>query len=293
MKVAIFGNTYKTENISLLSTLFDVLGRKNASVSIEKAFYEFITAYVDYVPQSAEILDVETDFKADLAVSIGGDGTFLKTADYIGSKGIPIIGINTGRLGFLADIARDDIVGPFEKILDNEFLIEERSLLQMKCGFQCKPNCCNLALNEIAIMKQDTSSMITINVHINNQHLISYEADGLIVSTPTGSTAYSMSLGGPIVVPHAKVIILSPIAPHSLTVRPLVITDDSQIRLEVQSRTSLFLAAVDGRSEVFSQNNVLHIRKADHTIKVVKQKDHDFFNTLRKKLMWGVDKRIQ
>jgi NAD+ kinase len=292
MRVAIFGNNYKKENLGLLSTLFGVLEKKKASVFIEKSFYEFISQHIDFTP-NAEILDADTDFSADLAVSIGGDGTFLKTADYVGSKGIPIIGINTGRLGFLADIAHDDIIGPFEKILDNEFMIEERSMLQMHCGKKCKADCKNMALNEIAIMKQDTSSMITINVHINNQHMFSYEADGLIISTPTGSTAYSMSLGGPIVVPDAKIIILSPIAPHSLTVRPLVITDDSDIRLEVLSRTNLFLAAVDGRSEVFNQNNVLHIKKADYNIKVVKQQDHDFFNTLRNKLMWGVDKRIQ
>ena len=291
MKVVIFGNNYKKENLGLLSTLFDVLERKGASVNIEQEFYNFITQHIDYMPK-VDILHIDENFSADLAISIGGDGTFLKTADCIGNKGIPIIGINTGRLGFLADIAHDDITGPFEKILDKEFLIEERSILQMNCGIKCKKNCRNLALNEIAILKQDSSSMITINAFINNQHMISYEADGLIVATPTGSPAYSMSVGGPLVVPQAKNIILTPVASLSLTVRPLVLTDDAVIRIEVKSRTNSFLASVDGRAEVFGQNNTLHIRKADYTIKVVKQKDHDFFNTLRNKLMWGVDKRI-
>jgi len=292
MRVAIFGNTYKKENLNLLSTLFGVLHRKNASVYVEQAFYNFIIEYLDFKP-NVKKLDAEQSFHADLAVSIGGDGTFLKTAAYIGNKGIPIIGINTGRLGFLADIAYDDIVEPFEKILDNEFIIEERTMLQMNCGEHCKLSCQSLALNEIAILKQDTSSMITINAFINNQHLISYQADGLIIATPTGSTAYSMSVGGPLLVPQAKNIILTPIAPHSLTIRPLIITDDCEIRLEVDSRTNSFLASVDGSSEVFNQSTILHIRKADYCIKVVKQKDHNFFNTLRNKLMWGVDKRLQ
>ncbi len=292
MKVAIFGNTYKEENLPLLKTLFDVLERKNASVSIEQEFYDFMIQHIDFIPDVHVLIPNEI-FSADLAVSIGGDGTFLKAADNIGNTGIPIIGINTGRLGFLADIAVDDIIEPFEKILNKEFLIEERSMLEMTCGQQkqCKPDCRNLALNEIAILKQDSSSMISINVFINDEHVISYQSDGLIIATPTGSTAYSMSNGGPLVAPQAKVIILTPVAPHSLTMRPLVLTDDLDLRIEVDSRTNSFLASVDGRSEVFDSKNTLHIKKAKHAIKVVKQKDHDFFNTLRNKLMWGVDKR--
>ncbi len=291
MKVVIFGNTYKKDNLALLSTLFEVLTRKKAQIGIEKAFFEFVSQYIVVSPK-VDVFCAEDVFMADLAVSIGGDGTFLKTAYCVGNKGIPVIGINTGRLGFLADIAHDDIVGPLEKILNNEFLIEERTVLEMKCGTQCKVNCRNVALNEIAILKQDSSSMITIDAYINDKHLISYEADGLIVATPTGSTAYSMSVGGPLVIPNAKNIILTPVASHSLTVRPLVLTDDSIIRVEVKSRTNSFLASVDGRSEVFNHTNTLHIKKANYTIKVVKQQDHDFFNTLRNKLLWGVDKRI-
>ncbi|MDR3705053.1 MAG: NAD kinase [Paludibacteraceae bacterium] len=292
MKVAIFGNTYKKENLSLLKTLFEVLEKKQASVCVEESFYNFFLEHIDFKP-NVDILDATENFSANLAISIGGDGTFLKTAAHIGSKDIPIIGINTGRLGFLADIASSNIVKPLEKILNEEFIIEERSILQLNCNHCPGFNCHNLALNEVAVMKQDSSSMITIHTYINDQHLISYQADGLIVATPTGSTAYSMSVGGPLVAPQAKNIILTPIASHSLTVRPLIITDDCEIRLQVDSRTNSFLAAVDGRSQVFEQSAELIIKKADFSIKVVKQKDHNFYNTLRNKLMWGVDKREQ
>jgi len=292
MRVAIFGNTYKKENLSLLKTLFEVLEKKQATVCVEESFYDFFLEHIDFKP-NVDILDATENFSANLAISIGGDGTFLKTAAHIGSKDIPIIGINTGRLGFLADIASTNIVKPLEKILNDEFIIEERSILQLNCNHCTGFNCHNLALNEVAVMKQDSSSMITIHTYINNQHLISYQADGLIVATPTGSTAYSMSVGGPLVVPQAKNIILTPIASHSLTVRPLIITDDCEIRLQVDSRTNSFLAAVDGRSQVFEQSAELIIKKADFSIKVVKQKDHNFYNTLRNKLMWGVDKREQ
>lgn len=292
MRIAIFGNNYKTENLRLLETLFEVIKRKQGKVCIEESFFQFILEQLDFTPECDSLI-VNDNFTADLAVSIGGDGTFLKTASRIGNKGIPIIGINTGRLGFLADIASTEIVEPLEQILNNEFIIEERSVLQLSCNQCAHFNSYNIALNEVAVMKQDSSSMITISTYIDNQHLISYQADGLIVATPTGSTAYSMSVGGPLVVPQAKNIILTPIASHSLTVRPLVITDDCEIRLRVDSRTNSFLASVDGRSQVFDHNTELIIRKADFVIKVVKQKNHNFFNTLRNKLMWGIDKRTE
>lgn len=291
MKIAIFGNNYKEENLSLLKTLFEVLSRKNTQVCIEESFFQFMSEHLAFTPEYDSLI-VNDDFTADLAVSIGGDGTFLKTAAQVGRKGIPIIGINTGRLGFLADIASTDIVEPFEKILNNEFIIEERSVLQLNCVNCSEFGSQNIALNEVAVMKQDSSSMISITTYINGQHLVSYQADGLIVATPTGSTAYSMSVGGPLIVPNAKGIILTPIASHSLTIRPLIITDDCEIRLHVDSRTKSFLTSVDGRSRVFDHEVELIIKKADFNIKVVKQKDHDFFNTLRNKLMWGADKRI-
>lgn len=290
MKIAIFGNNYKEENLCLLKTLFDVMKRKNVDICIEESFFQFMTEHLDFTPD-CESLIVNDQFSADMAVSIGGDGTFLKTAAQVGQKGIPIIGINTGRLGFLADISSTDIIEPFESILNGEYIIEERSVLQLNCNHCAHFSSQNIALNEVSVMKQDSSSMITISAYIDNQPLISYQADGLIVATPTGSTAYSMSVGGPLVVPTVKGIILTPIASHSLTVRPLIITDDCEIRLKVDSRTKSFLASIDGRSQVFDQSIELTIKKADFNIKVVKQKNHNFFNTLRNKLMWGADKR--
>jgi NAD+ kinase len=291
MTIAIFGNTYKEENLCLLRTLLDILNKKKVKVRIEERFYRYMLEHIDFEPDITGLIN-NTGFEADLAISIGGDGTFLRTASFVGKKSIPIVGINTGRLGFLADIASTDIEIPLENILNKDFLVEERSVLQLNCE-HCPPFAQhNHALNEIAVLKQDSSSMIAIHTYINGQHLTSYQADGLIVATPTGSTAYSLSVGGPILVPQSKSIILTPVAPHSLTVRPLVITDDSEISLHIDSRTKSFLASVDGRSEVLGQEIEIRIKKADFTVKVLKQKDHNFFNTLRTKLMWGRDTRL-
>ncbi len=291
MKVAFFGNNYKKENLNLLEALVNMLVKRQVQVLFESEFYRFVCETTSLQLPVDELI-TDDNFTADLAVSVGGDGTFLRTAARVGSKGMPIIGINNGRLGFLADIARTDVVEPFERILNREFMIEERSLLQLDCLQDTSFTSYNCALNEVAVLKQDSSSMITIHTFVNDQHLISYQADGLIVATPTGSTAYSMSVGGPLLVPTAKALVLTPIASHSLTVRPLVITDDCRIRLQVSSRTKSFLVSIDGRSQVLSEDMQLHIRKADYTIKVVKEKGHDYINTLKTKLMWGADKRL-
>lgn len=290
MRVAIFGNNYKKENLSLLSTLFEMLEQKQAEVCIEKDFFRFIESQLNIIPKVDSLIE-DDNFTADMAISIGGDGTFLKTAAHIGKKEIPIIGINTGRLGFLADIARTDIIEPFKQILNGNYAVEERTALQIDCGDIPKFKKYCTALNEIAVLKQDSSSMITIHAYVNGNLLVDYQADGLIVSTPTGSTAYSMSVGGPLVVPQAKVIILSPIASHSLTVRPLVITDDCELTLKVTSRTNSFLVALDGRSQLFDESATLQVKKADYKIKVIKQKNSSFFTTLKGKLMWGLDRR--
>ncbi len=213
-----------------------------------------------------------------------------RTACLIGNKGIPILGINTGRLGFLADVSIEEIVEAINQIGNNEYFIEQRSVIQLKTdnpAFDKNPN----ALNEIAVLKQDSSSMITIEVCINGEYLNTYQADGLIIATPTGSTAYSMSVGGPIVVPQASNLIISPVAPHSLSVRPIVIPDTWTIELNVKSRNKTFLVSLDGRSSIFEEGYKLTIAKGDYAIKVIKRPHHTFFNTLKNKLNWGVDKR--
>jgi len=223
-------------------------------------------------------------------VCMGGDGTFLDVASRVGDKEIPIIGINTGRLGFLASFSPDHIEATMADIYDGNFGVEAHSVLNISCdemelkGYPC-------ALNEIAILKHDISSMISIHTDINDEYLTTYQADGLIIGTPTGSTAYSLSVGGPIIVPQSDTISLTPVAPHSLNMRPLVLCDNSEISLRVESRSNSFLISLDGRSQSYPDNIHLRIRKAPYSVKVVTRQGQSFFSTLRKKMMWGTDSR--
>lgn len=289
MKVAIFGNIYRPMVLSCVKVLFDYFTQQKITMMYESQLYKFIEETKDFDLQGVEVIDTDF-FEADLAVSIGGDGTFLNTAARIGNKGIPILGINTGRLGFLADISSEEIIPAFEAILNSQYRIENRTTLLVKTSDETTFEY-PYALNEVSVSKQDSSSMISINATVNGEFINTYQADGLIVATPTGSTAYSMSVGGPIVVPQAQDFILSPVASHSLNVRPIIIPDSWIIELEVHSRTHSFLASLDGRSKVLNQTTKLIISKAPFTIKVIKQIHHTYFNTLKNKLMWGMDKR--
>jgi NAD+ kinase len=289
MRIAIFGNIFRPVILSHIQVLFDYFKGKKATILLDKVLYEFVFQHGLMNPEGIEIIQND-DFVADLALSIGGDGTFLNTAARIGRKQIPILGINTGRLGFLADVSNEDIIPALDAILANHYSIEERSLLFVESSdgtaFEYP-----YALNEVSVLKQDSSSMMSINASVNGEMVHTYQADGLIVSTPTGSTAYSMSVGGPLVVPQAQNIILSPVASHSLNVRPLIIPDSWIIELEVHSRSQNYLVAIDGRSKVLEHKTKLRISKADYSVKIIKQLNHTFFDTLKNKLMWGVDKR--
>jgi NAD+ kinase len=203
----------------------------------------------------------------------------------VGNSDVPVLGINTGRLGFLADVNFSDLKETLHEIFAGEYEIEERSLLEIAVD---EPN---RALNEVAILKQDTASMLTIHTYINDDFLTSYQADGLVVATPTGSTAYSLSVGGPILVPSSPSFVLSPIAPHNLTSRPLIVQDDARIKLRIESRSNSFLVSLDGQSQVCHVRTEIEVQKADYMLKVVKRKGHTFYETLRDKLMWGVDVR--
>lgn len=289
MKFAIFGNCYQAHKSSHAEHLFHLLMQRNASLCVSKEFYHFLKDDLHLNVPPAELIDGD-DFTADLAISIGGDGTFLKTASRVGRKNIPILGINTGRLGFLADISPDEIEETLNEIYNHQYKVEERSVLQLQCDNETLMQA-PYALNEIAVLKHDSSSMISIHTSINGAHLATYQADGLIVATPTGSTAYSLSVGGPIMVPHSQTFAITPVAPHSLNVRPIVICDDWEISLEVESRSHNFLVAVDGRSESCKESTQLRISRADYTIKVMKRCNHSFFDTLRNKMMWGADAR--
>lgn len=289
MKFAIFGNTYQARKSSHAETLFRLLEKHEAEIYVCREFYHFLIHDLKFNVKAVGLFD-ESDFDADMVISIGGDGTFLKAAGRVGNKGIPILGINTGRLGFLADVSPEEMEETLDEIYSNHYMVEERSVLQLLCDdkhLQSSP----FALNEIAVLKRDSSSMISIRTAINGNYLTTYQADGLVIATPTGSTAYSLSVGGPIMVPHSQTIVITPVAPHSLNVRPIVIRDDWEITLDVESRSHSFLVAIDGSSESCKETTRLTIRRADYSIKVVKRTKHVFFDTLRSKMMWGADTR--
>ena len=289
MKFAIFGNTYQAKKSSHAKELFRLLEKHRAELYICRDFYHFLTNDLKLDIKDATLFDGD-HFEADMVISIGSDGTFLKAAGRVGRKNIPILGINTGRLGFLADVSPEEMEETFNEIHKGQYNVEERSVLQLSSNKK-KMEILPYALNDIAILKRDSSSMITIHTSINDAYLATYQADGLIIATPTGSTAYSLSVGGPIIVPHSNTIAITPVAPHSLNIRPIVIRDDWKITLDVESRSHNFLVSIDGSSESFTENDRITINRADYTIKVVKRLNHVFFDTLRSKMMWGIDSR--
>ncbi|MDR0977012.1 MAG: NAD kinase [Prevotellaceae bacterium] len=289
MKFAIIGNIFQPRKSAYAETLFTLLHRRGAQLCVCSKFHHFLTAELKLTLPPVQLFK-GNDFDADMVISLGGDGTFLKSAARVGRKNIPILGLNIGRLGFLADISPDEIEETIDEIYNNHYTIEERSVLQVQCD---DPEVMRspYALNEIAVLKHDISSMISVHASINGAYLTTYQADGLVVATPTGSTAYSLSVGGPIIVPQSKTICLTPVAPHSLNVRPMVLCDDWNITLDVESRSHNFLVAMDGGSVSCNEGVRLHISRADYTIKVVKRFNHVFFDSLRGKLMWGADIR--
>ncbi len=289
MKIAVFGNNSRPSIYSHLKRIFDFFENRSVDLFIDTEIFEWYIAERSESPKKFQLISND-DFEVDLALSLGGDGTFLTTAARVGNKNIPILGINTGRLGFLADVSTEEIEAALENAVNHKLCFEERTLLEVKIndGRTINYPC---ALNDVSILKQDSSSMISIKASLNGEPIHTYQADGLVVSTPTGSTAYSMSVGGPLMVPSAQNIILSPIASHSLNVRPLVIPDDWEIDLMVQTRTNHFQVSIDGRMIVLEEGIKVHIKKADYTIKAARQPDRTFFDTLKSKLMWGIDKR--
>lgn len=292
MKVGVFGSEYQMEKQNIIKRLFEKLRSQEAEIYVDVDFYTFLTDAFDYEPPVTGLLADDDMSDLDLVLSIGGDGTFLRTAARVNRQNVPILGINTGRLGFLADVSKNEIEDTLDEIFKNYYRVEERTLLRLHTEEKAYRGY-NYALNEIAILKRDTSSMITIHTWLNDDYLTSYQADGLVIATPTGSTAYSMSVNGPIIVPQSQSVVLSPVAPHSLNVRPLVVPDTSIITLGVESRSQSFLIALDGRSEIFPSGIQLRVNKADYTTKVIKRYNHTFYETLREKLMWGADARKQ
>lgn len=240
----------------------------------------------------AEVFTSHEDFHTgiDLAVSIGGDGTFLKTVSYIRDSGVPILGINTGRLGFLATIADETLESAMELVRQKRYDFQKRSLLRVETERSIYGNY-NVAMNEVTLLKKDTSSMITVDTFLDDKYLNSYWADGLIVATPTGSTAYNLSCGGPIVTPGCQVHIITPIAPHNLNVRPVVVPDNMAIRLSIEGRERNYLISLDGNAKSIKQHEEVLIRKAEYMINVIKLEDTNFLDTIRNKMSWGKDQR--
>lgn len=292
MKIALYGLTVNPDFIDELARLLKLLNDKKIENYVYRPFLEYIQQDCGLYPEVAGVFENVEELPQEVSYifSLGGDGTLLKSFLVAQKSSIPLVGINSGRLGFLSDISRDEIEQALDDIIAGDILIDERTVLELEIVHSDHSEF-HYALNEITVTKLDSSSMISIHTSINGEFLNTYWADGLIVATPTGSTAYSLSVGGPIVTPDSRNFVISPIAPHHLTVRPIVVPDHHSITLMVEGRGHHFLTSVDSQSEAIYFSVLLKIRKAPFNVKTIRLKDHSFFSTLRNKLMWGVDKR--
>ncbi len=288
---AVFGNTYQAEKSANIADVLNGIIMAGGRVVIEEEFAHFVERVSD-LSGIAYATSPSAEIEADMAVSIGGDGTFLKAVEQVGARMMPLIGINTGRLGFISDLQPRESASFMCAVMAGRYQIEERSLLELRTeGETLKGS--PYALNEIAVMKHDMSSMISVTTLVNDSYLATYQADGLVISTPTGSTGYSLSVGGPIISPDSQSIVLSPIAAHSLSIRPFILNDDVRVRLEVESRSHNYMVAIDGRSESLLETTRLEVTRAPYSIKIVRPEGHSFFDTLRHKLLWGADRRYE
>ena len=289
LRFAIFGNEYQRRKSASAQQLLECLSRRQAVVYIEEGFCRFLSES-QHVKADIAGTFRDLDFDIDYVISMGGDGTLLKAASKVGARSVPIIGINMGRLGYLADVPATDIEEAIERLYSGDYVTENHSVIEAT-AMRGSLSGCPRALNDIAVLKQDNASMITIHARIDGKELITYQADGLIISTPTGSTAYSLSNGGPIIMPATDVLCLTPVAPHILSVRPIVVPAKAEITLTVESRSHNYLVAIDGRSEKLPERTTLRIRRAPYEVKIVKRHGGGYITTLRGKMMWGADAR--
>lgn len=291
MRILIFGSSYQKANLEAIQHLFTELFRHGIEPVVESRFYNYLISKLEYKPRISGVLEADSQLpEADTVISVGGDGTFLRTANRVSPLNIPILGINTGSLGYLADVTPAEIPSAIMDLLSGNLVEEERTQLTVRtsCGTL---NDAIYALNEIAILKAETASMITLHTSLNDNFLATYQSDGLIISTPTGSTAYNLSVGGPILAPQSQSFVLTPIAAHTLTMRPLVINDSSEISVKVESRSSSYRLSTDGKSVILPTDSEIYIKKAPVSVHILKQSGHSFASTLRNKLMWGVNPR--
>ncbi len=291
MKITIYGKTFNPGFKPYIKELFEKLHQNKVKVNVYKPFLEFIRKKTGIEPEHNDIFENQDDIRDDIdfMISIGGDGTFLETIPFVRNHNIPIIGLNSGRLGFLANIAKEEISSAFKAIFEKEYKIENRALIKLDTKKSIFGDL-NFALNEITIQKKE-SSMITIDAFLNDEFFNTYWTDGLIISTPTGSTAYSLSVGGPILLPDSSNFIIAPIASHNLTVRPIVVPDSVVITLKVRKRKEKFFVTADNRTRLIDSSVKLKLYKADFKLKMLQLPNNNFYTTIRNKLMWGVDKR--
>lgn len=283
MTIALFGNTYKRQTLSEVEHILALLKERDIRVLLSQELRHEMNLVSDYEPFTSE-----TEEAVDLAISVGGDGTFLTTAAAVVEKNIPILGINSGHLGFLTASTTEETEAVIERVIAGDYVVSERSMLQVTTiggGHVMMP----YALNEVAVMKQELSTMISVETKLDGEYLHTYKADGLVLATPTGSTAYNLSAGGPLISPHVSALALTPIATHSLYVRPLVIPDNRKIEMKVSSRSGSYLISVDGRSQALKEEVSLVVERAPYTIKLVLFQDHGFVATLKNKLLWGAE----
>jgi NAD+ kinase len=291
MLIAIYGKSLNNYNANPIQRLIAKLEEAGAELCVHEDFYTIIKEKIKFTSIISFFKDEKVLLKRpNFFCSIGGDGTMLKTITLVGASEIPIIGINTGRLGFLSGISIQDIESAIDKIFVGDFDLDKRSLVRLESVNNPYLKS-NFALNEITIHKNDNTTMMTIHAWVNGEFLNAYWADGLIISTPTGSTAYSLSCGGPLVMPDSANFIITPISPHNLNVRPIIISDKDVVTLKVEARNKNFLVTLDSRQEVFDADEELTILREKFEINLVRLKGNDFMSTLRQKLMWGIDKR--
>ena len=290
MQIAIHGRSFAKEARPFVQAMFDILTEKQVAVKLSADFYKFLLEF-GVKPHTETVYDPAQDaLEADFIFSIGGDGTLLEAVMQANAREIPILGINTGRLGFLATVSPGMIQNTLQGLFNEQYQIEQRSLVHLNSD-QDLFNGYNFALNDFVITKTDTSSMITVHAYLNGEYLNSYWADGLIVSTPTGSTGYSLSCGGPVVLPTNSVFVVTPISPHNLNVRPIIIPDSSELSFRVESRSNNFLVSLDSRFRIVEGTTKLVVQKEKFGARLVKMKQDSFLNTLRTKLHWGLDAR--
>ena len=292
-KVAIYAQSYSLNAEKEVKTLIKCLEKHNVVIFIEEEYYNLLTendVLSKKYPVFAHFNDLSDSF--DMLFTVGGDGTILRAVTYIRNLNIPILGINTGRLGFLATVQKKEIKEAVASIVEGKYSLQERSLLEIKTNPETETfSELNFALNEVTIARRNTTSMIGIKTYLDEEYLTNYWADGLIISTPTGSTGYSLSCGGPVILPDSTSLVITPIAPHNLNARPIIIPEKTNIKLEVSAREKDFLISLDSRITTVPQETIVQIQKAPFTVKTILLENQSYLKTLRQKLLWGEDTR--